>query len=146
MAGKVHAFLVGLGVFLMVVAGVLTIQLVSKASPPDRDIDAAPTSRTPSPTRAVGTGTPSPSATPTTPTTTILPVHDRSAHYCPSHHDIHTASSTDVDPGLVGRLQLRTWHGVEHRQRNLVRACCLRHHPTGEPLRRKWSVGPARTS
>ena len=73
MAGKVHAFLVGLGVFLMVVAGVLTIQLVSTASPPDREIDAAPTSRTPSPSRAVGTGTPSPSATPTTPTTTILP-------------------------------------------------------------------------
>ncbi len=73
MAGKVHAFLVGLGTFLMLVAGVLTVQLVSADNPPDRTIDVAPTGRAPSPSRAVGTGTPSPSATPTASTTTIRP-------------------------------------------------------------------------
>jgi beta-glucanase (GH16 family) len=72
LAGKVHAFLVGLGVFLMLVAGVLSLRLVSASAEPTNETKPIPASHTPTGTRTVGITTPTPSATPSTSTSTTI--------------------------------------------------------------------------
>ncbi len=71
LAGKVHAVLVGLGVFLLMAAAGLTVRLISIEHDVPDELVIAPTSNAPSASRTAGPTTPAPSATPTAPTTTI---------------------------------------------------------------------------